>query len=315
MRIEQLRYIIEIAKCKTLTNAAEHLYLTPQSLSRSVSTMEKELGVKLLDRNFSGFEFTESGKLFLEMAKTVLREYDHTIVQLQQGTHGNCVKQVQGKIQLFSHQVFMTSVLPNVISDFCANYPSVSVEVREGNLAYAFYHWMHAEQTERSNRIGLFGTTPENIAEWQFKCEQNGWRFQPSFTTKYCVCVSTDSPLARQKTICLNHLLTYPLVRFSGGEDQGKSYLTTVLQAYGTPQTVFATSSIAGWVHAVQSNLGVGIINDIVLKEDSLVKDEFEKIKILHLKENIERITGLLYDKDASPVVQAFVDAFPQYRW
>ena len=50
MRIEQLEYLLEIAKANSFSSASENLYLTPQSLSRSVSKMENELGFKLFER-------------------------------------------------------------------------------------------------------------------------------------------------------------------------------------------------------------------------------------------------------------------------
>ena len=46
MRIEQLEFLVEIAQKKSFNIASENFYFTPQSLSRSITSMENELGFK-----------------------------------------------------------------------------------------------------------------------------------------------------------------------------------------------------------------------------------------------------------------------------
>ena len=50
MRIEQLEYLCEVAKRRSMNLAADKLHIAQQTLSTSIKTLEKELDVKLLDR-------------------------------------------------------------------------------------------------------------------------------------------------------------------------------------------------------------------------------------------------------------------------
>ena len=56
MRLEQLHYIITINKYASLSQAAEALYINQPTLSRTLSAVEKELGVTLFTRSHQGVE-------------------------------------------------------------------------------------------------------------------------------------------------------------------------------------------------------------------------------------------------------------------
>ena len=50
MQIDQLRYFLESYKRKNFTKTAEHLFVTPQAVSRSVIELENELNLTLFER-------------------------------------------------------------------------------------------------------------------------------------------------------------------------------------------------------------------------------------------------------------------------
>lgn len=62
MRLEQLQYFQKIAELRSIRRAAEELYLTPQSLSKSVMQLEEELGVTLYSRTRTGICLTPEGR-------------------------------------------------------------------------------------------------------------------------------------------------------------------------------------------------------------------------------------------------------------
>ncbi len=62
MRSEQLEYLIEISKNKSMNATSQKLHISPQALSIAMKTLEKELNMLLLDRTKQGVELTENGK-------------------------------------------------------------------------------------------------------------------------------------------------------------------------------------------------------------------------------------------------------------
>lgn len=54
MRSEEIEYILEVYKTRSLSKAAEHLSITPQGLGKAVKKVEQELGCVLFQRSFQG---------------------------------------------------------------------------------------------------------------------------------------------------------------------------------------------------------------------------------------------------------------------
>ena len=62
MYLEQLEYLLEISKHKSIASASTMVHLTPQALSLSIKRLEEELQVPLLTRTSKGVFLTEEGK-------------------------------------------------------------------------------------------------------------------------------------------------------------------------------------------------------------------------------------------------------------
>lgn len=72
MTLKQLFHIYKVAECGSFSSAAEQLYLSQSTLSRSVAQLEQEYGFKIFVRNQFGVELTARGRDFLGYAKNIL---------------------------------------------------------------------------------------------------------------------------------------------------------------------------------------------------------------------------------------------------
>lgn len=68
MFMRQLYYFIKVAELGSITNAAEVLYISKQSLSGSITKLEQNLNVQLFNRSRNGMCLTEVGQYFYEDA-------------------------------------------------------------------------------------------------------------------------------------------------------------------------------------------------------------------------------------------------------
>lgn len=73
MGAREIDYIIALAECKSISKAAEMLYISQPSLSRYLSMLEERLGVSLFIRTMGGTDLTEAGQVYLEYAKEAKR--------------------------------------------------------------------------------------------------------------------------------------------------------------------------------------------------------------------------------------------------
>ncbi|HET9646736.1 MAG TPA: LysR family transcriptional regulator [Microlunatus sp.] len=72
MRIEQLEFFAAITQYGSLRRAAEHLHVSQSALSESISKLERELGVTLLDRHRAGVRISLAGRELLQPMVDVL---------------------------------------------------------------------------------------------------------------------------------------------------------------------------------------------------------------------------------------------------
>lgn len=76
MKLEHLRYVVEIARCGSINKAAQNLYLSQPNLSNSIRILEKEVGFQIFVRNSSGVKLTLEGEVLLESSQRILAEMD-----------------------------------------------------------------------------------------------------------------------------------------------------------------------------------------------------------------------------------------------
>ena len=76
MTLQQLSYLIKVAECGNITEAAEQLYISQPSLSTAISNLEKEMGVTAFIRTKKGVIVTHEGEELLSFARMLLEQAD-----------------------------------------------------------------------------------------------------------------------------------------------------------------------------------------------------------------------------------------------
>lgn len=71
MNLDQMLYLTELGKTKTISQAAKNLNISQAGLSQSLDKLEEELGLRLFNRTRSGITITEAGKQVVAHAKAI----------------------------------------------------------------------------------------------------------------------------------------------------------------------------------------------------------------------------------------------------
>ena len=79
MTLQQLHYILTIAKTGSLSKSAEELYISQPSLTGAVRELETELGVTLFYRSGKGMTLTNDGIEFITYAREIYYRYEQLI--------------------------------------------------------------------------------------------------------------------------------------------------------------------------------------------------------------------------------------------
>jgi DNA-binding transcriptional LysR family regulator len=108
--------------------AAQRRGISPSSLSDCVRRLEKELGVRLLNRTTRSLTPTESGARLLERLRPALDEISAALNDLQEDPHNPV-----GSLRLHVPGVVAHSILPPVLDGFLSRYSGIAVEVTMDN--------------------------------------------------------------------------------------------------------------------------------------------------------------------------------------
>lgn len=128
MEIREWNYLIAIAEEKSISKAAERLFMAQSSLSQFLSVMESELGCRLFVRTSTGVRPTEEGRLMTEYAYRALSEYHSVRDQMQD------IRDLQrGRVIMGISSFRGSFLMPPVLNAFHMEYPGIRVEIREEN--------------------------------------------------------------------------------------------------------------------------------------------------------------------------------------
>lgn len=76
VELSQLRYLVKIAECQSVSKAAKALNISTQGISSSIRRLENELNVTLFYRSGGKLQLTELGELIQEEARYALSRVD-----------------------------------------------------------------------------------------------------------------------------------------------------------------------------------------------------------------------------------------------
>ncbi len=76
MDMLDIKYVAEVAKTGSMTQAAANLYMNQPNLSKSILALEKELGITIFRRSSKGVSLTKEGNQFLLSTKEILEKFE-----------------------------------------------------------------------------------------------------------------------------------------------------------------------------------------------------------------------------------------------
>ena len=76
MNILHLKYATEIAKTKSISKAAENLFMGQPNLSRAIKELEEHIGITIFKRTSKGISVTDDGEEFLRYARRIIAQVE-----------------------------------------------------------------------------------------------------------------------------------------------------------------------------------------------------------------------------------------------
>lgn len=250
MKIQQLRYIVEIANQNlNVTEAANVLYTSQPGISKQVRLLEDELGLEIFERNGKNLKaVTPAGKKIIAIARELLVK-----TQAIRAIADEYTQPDYGVLRIATTNTQARYMLPAVVEKFSKKYPNVSLHVHQGS----------PNQLSDALLSGEVDFAIVTEAQYLF----NDVILLPCYKWNRSIVVKPDHPLAKLKKVTIEDLGKYPLVTYTFGFT-GQSDLDYAFNSAGILPNIVFTATDADVIKTyVKLGFGVGIIASMAYTE------------------------------------------------
>lgn len=223
MDIRQMQWFAEVARAGSFNRAAEGLFITRQALSKAVSRLEDETGLRLLDADHRGVRLTADGAAFLDEITPLLAQYERIEARYCGASRRLVLEIALGKGTIYPFP-------DDFVARFTERHPGAEVRFEE-------IHSVGALRMVESGdaEIGLLCTHPKYLG---------GFDVLELMHPGYSLNVPQDSPLAGRDRIGLGQLDGQPFVTLGERNHLHRFFMEQCSKAGVRPDIVASTSDM-----------------------------------------------------------------------
>ena len=205
MKLQQLRYVVKVAECGSITEASRRLFVSQPSITASIRDLENEMGVHIFERTNKGVIVSEEGETFLGYARQVLDQAD-----LLEGKYKGAFEQVPHFSVSCQHYSFAVNAFVEVIREFDA--ARYDFTLREEQT-----HEIIEDVAHMKSELGILYLSEHNREVIERMLAANELVFEGLFCATPHVFVCADHPLADHASVTLEDLEDYPFLSYEQG--------------------------------------------------------------------------------------------------
>ena len=284
--VTKLRALMSAVENGSFKAAAESLGCTQSAVSHMISSLEEELGFRLLRRGRSAVRLTDEGERLLGAARSLLSAEE----QLRQ-TAASIRGLDQGTVRIGAFTSVAVHWLPPVLKEFQRDYPNVEFKLLNGD-----YHDVNEWLSDGSVDIGFVALPCE------LRCETIAL-----MEDRLLAILPKDSRYASYPRFPLTECEREPFISLLQSSDHDAR---RALEAAGVkPNVRFYTKDDYAIIAMVEQGLGMSIMPELLLK------GRHDELLTLPLVPEAKRTIGIAYavGSHPGPATQRFCDYVVRY--
>ena len=265
MELLQLRYFCVVAKHQNMTKAAAELMISQPALSKTIASLEKELGTPLFVRRNRSIFLNRAGEILYQKIDQSINLIDDTVSEIRELSN-----EPFGNVRLLV--LSASSYMPGFYIAFHQRYPFINLQLSN----YIRYEHMFMYDCDFCITADA-GFTP--LA---------GNCVVPILTERFVLAVQKQHPLAGRGSIHLKEAAPYPFVASNRREDL-EFYC---LKAGFRPNIIAECDNGTTYEAFLRGGVGISVVPEITL--GSVLPEDIVCIPLTYPV--IERTISLTYD-------------------
>lgn len=297
MTLQQLKYVIEVAKAKSISEAAKKLFISQPSLTNAIKELEKEMNITIFLRTNKGILISKEGEIFLGYARQVLEQ-----TYLLEEKYLKQDKRKQQFCVSTQHYSFAVNAFVDIIKEY--GHDEYDFSLRETQT-----YEIIEDVTRMKSEIGVLYINDFNKLVIQKILKEHNLIFHSLIVVKPHIFISSKNPLAKKKKVTMEELRLYPYLSFEQGEHNSFYYSEEIFSS------VVRYKNIRVRDRATLFNLLIGLngytVCSGIIDENLNGKD----IVAVALDKEGEMNIGYITRKDSltSDLANAYIEALKQY--
>lgn len=286
MDFKQIEAFVNVVRYKSFSKAADATFFTQPTISTHIRNLEKELGVKLLDRKSRVVEMTPEGGKFYKYAVEMINARAQAFEALNDKSES-----IEGVLEIQASSIPGVTFLPAFLAGFRQDHPGIQYYVSVSDTQTVLDNII-----ERRGEIGFIG---ENAASSSIEC----------------IKVASDksvliSPLSYDLSaqVSLRDIMSLPFIWRETGSATRKSFEQAALKA-GFEKEDFEVAALVddmdAIIRTVEAGLGVAIISE---KVASALGSRVKVAEIADYREDRSFYMVSLKSTSFSPAAMAFIE-------
>lgn len=212
MTLQQLKYVIEVAKAKSISEAAKKLFISQPSLTNAIKELEKEMNITIFLRTNKGILISKEGEIFLGYARQVLEQaylLEEKYLQQDKRKQQFCVST--------QHYSFAVNALVDIIKEY--GHDEYDFSLKETQT-----YEIIEDVTRMKSEIGVLYINNFNKLVIQKILKEYNLIFHSLIVVKPHIFISNKNPLAKKEKVTMEELQSYPYLSFEQGEHNSFYY-------------------------------------------------------------------------------------------
>lgn len=240
MENNKCKAFIECIERGSISAAADSLGYTPSAISQLITSLEKELGLKLLVRSQKGVKPTSEGETLLPAFRSyIAREQDiYHIASELKGV-------VKGNLSIAAYPSVATNWLPEIVRRFKSEYPGIHINIRE------------------SIRENMFQNFEQNTADMGIMVysEPMPYEWIPLIEIPVLAALPEDHPFAKADKFPIKECENSDFILGSWGRE---IEILNILEKNDThPDIKYTTYDTPATLAMVRMGLGISLVNEL----------------------------------------------------
>ena len=193
-----LKYVLEVERSGSISQAAQNLYMAQPNLSKAVKDLERELGFSIFNRTSGGVTVTEKGAEFLYHARKMTEQ----IMEIEKLS-----KRKDALSKQFKISIPRGSYIANGVTEFVADLQitqGISITINETNAIQTI-----SNVADRGYNMGIIRYQLSDEEVFRSRLKSNKLEQETIWEFEYVLVMSKNHPLAAKKTICVDDLRDY----------------------------------------------------------------------------------------------------------